>query len=605
MPGLTLWVNPAVSEREFENQYAAAQQAMIHATDYHCNIVLAKTGFCLGYVSYPEYPIEFFRDEDTSIYLEGMIYNKGSEDCHTELKQIAKKIFSGSVDPKKVLEDWVCQTEGEYVIVMVHPSCKDILVFTDPQGRLPLYYYKNDSNFILSRECKFVENLQNNPKFDRIGCAQFLLFSYPLGKRTLMQDINRVVDGTMFRARLQGNNVQTEFSSLFTFNFDDKDTSGKSTDEFAIDLAEIFTDVCREIGSHPAVSQNVLSLSGGRDSRAIASGMVKAGVPLVASTFQNPDGTTTEDVHLAQELADVLNLSWNLFELVPPQQLEMDELVHMKDGLNYVGMAFIIPFMKHIVEKWGRSALYITGDGGDKALPYLHDLGRISNTDQLVDRILRQHSNMPVGLVESFFDIAPGSLTKELRNVVLSYPEEDFVEKGIHYVVYERGRKWLLEGEDRARFFLWQTSPFYSFKFFKKAMQVPNILKVNYLLYEKFQSLLSSECSEIPFANEVKMAKGGISLRFKLMVYKWICNYLPPSLVELSRQLFGKRRSKIVLSEEQNSLFKSLLKDSGELGKLLSSEGLQKVLATGNYATFNNFWTLVTLVKVKRNNRLV
>jgi asparagine synthase (glutamine-hydrolysing) len=239
MPGLTLWINPAVSEHKFGNQYAAAQQTMIHATDYHCNITLAKTGFCLGYVGYPEYPIEFFQDEDASIYLEGMIYNKRSEDYHTELKQIAKKIFSGSADPKKVLEDWVCQTEGEYVVVMVHPSYKDILVFTDPQGRLPLYYYKNDSNFILSRECKFVENLQNNPKFDRIGCAQFFLLGYPLSKRTLMRDINRVVDGTMFRARLQGNNVRTEVSSLFTFNFDDKDTSGKSTDEFAIDLAEI------------------------------------------------------------------------------------------------------------------------------------------------------------------------------------------------------------------------------------------------------------------------------------------------------------------------------------------------------------------------------
>jgi len=604
MPGLTLWVNPAVSEREFVNRYAAAQQTMIHATDYHCNIVLAKPGFCLGYVGYPEYPIEFFRDGDTLIYLEGMVYNKGSEDCHTELKQIAKKIFPNSVNPQEVLQNWVCQTEGEYVIVMIHPCYKDILVFTDPQGRLPLYYYKNDSNFILSRECKFVENLQNNPKFDRIGCAQFLLFCYPLGKRTLMQDINRVVDGTMFRARLQGNNVRTEFSSLFTFNFDDKDTSGKSTDEFAIDLAETFTDVCREIGSHPAVSQNVLSLSGGRDSRAVASGMVKAGVPLAASTFQNSDGTATDDVQLSQKLADMLNFSWNLFEVVPPQQSEMDELVRMKDGLNYVGMAFILPFMKHIVEKWGRSALYITGDGGDKALPDQRIPGRINNIDQLVDRILRYHSSIPVGLAESIFDLAPGSLAEELRNVILSYPEESFVEKGIHYSVYEHGRKWLLEGEDRARFFLWETSPFYSFRFFKKAVQVPNILKANYLLYEKFQSLLSSECSEIPFADEVKYRQTGV-LRFKLMVYKWIRNYLPLTLVELSRQLFGKRRSKIVLSEKQNSLIEPLLKDSGGLGKLLSSEGLQKVLATGDYMIFNSFWTLVTLVKVKRNNRLV
>jgi asparagine synthase (glutamine-hydrolysing) len=398
MPGLTLWINSTVSEREFASRYATAQKAMIHTTDYNCDIVLAKPGFCLGYVCYSEYPIEIFRDGDALIYLEGMVYNKRLEDCRTELKKIAKKIFSDAVNPQEVLQNWVCQTEGEYVIVMVHPNYKVLLVFTDPQSRLPLYYYKNDSNFILSRECKFVENLQKDPKFDRIGCAQLFLLGYPLSKRTLMQDINRVIDGTMFCARLHGNNVQTEVSKLFTFNFDDKDVLGKSIDEFATDLAGTFTDVCREIGSHPAVSQNVLSLSGGRDSRAVASGMVKAGVPLEASTFQKSDGTTTEDVHLAHEIADKLNLSWNLFEIAPPQQSDMDELVRMKDGLNYVGMAFIIPFMKRIIEKWGRNALYITGDGGDKVLPDLRNLGRINNIDQLVDHILRQNANIPVGL---------------------------------------------------------------------------------------------------------------------------------------------------------------------------------------------------------------
>src|SRR4030042_1017721 len=113
-------------------------------------------------------------------------------------------------------------------------------------------------------------------------------------------------------------------------------------------------------------------------------------------------------------------------------------------------------------------------------------------------------------------------------------------------------------------------------------MQVPNILKANYMLYKKFQSLLSPECSKIPFANEVKYGQTGI-IGIKLIMYNWMRNHLPLSLMEMGRQLFGHRRSKIVLSEEQDSMFKSLLsKDSGELGKLISSEGLQKVLETGD-----------------------
>lgn len=598
MPGLTLWINSTVSEPEFNLRYSRAQQAMIFAPDYQAKMEFTKQGCCLGHVNYPEYPIKLVHTDDYMIYFEGRIYNKSWENFRVELNQIAQKIFSTQVNPQTALEQCICQTEGEYVVVIASSQTCDLLIFTDPFGRLPLYYYKDDANLILARESKFVEHIHGNTTFDRIGCAQFLWVGYPLGRRTLIQEVNRSPGGMMLRTRLDGKSVYTQISSLFTFNFDNKDTSGQSIEAYASELAETFTEVCREWGSHPEVSQNILSLSGGQDSRTVAGGMIRAGTPFVAETFTDAAGNyVKKDACIARELARELKLQWHLFELAQPTQSDIDRLIHMKDGLNYAGMAYIIPFMEYLMKKFGRSATYITGDGGDKVLPDLRDPGKVANINQLVQRIVRRHSSMPIELAESIFKLDAGTLTEELRAILADYPEQNLVEKEIHYAIYERGRKWLYEGEDRSRFFLWQTSPFYSFRFFRKAMRVPNDLKKLNRLYAKFQSLLCPKCCEIPNADSGLLVNSMFfKLRLKLGV--WARN-LPLPLKQIARRFGGHPLEKVTPLPENMTLLNTLLKESSGFGELVSPPAVDNFLDNCNRFQFDNFWTLVMLAKLR------
>ena len=40
----------------------------------------------------------------------------------------------------------------------------------------------------------------------------------------------------------------------------------------------------------------------------------------------------------------------------------------MKDGMNYAGMAFILPFFEHLKETYGPQVVYCTGDVGDRSM---------------------------------------------------------------------------------------------------------------------------------------------------------------------------------------------------------------------------------------------
>jgi len=78
----------------------------------------------------------------------------------------------------------------------------------------------------------------------------------------------------------------------------------------------------------------------------------------------------------------------------------------------------------------------------------------------------------------------------------------------VHFLVFERGFKWLFEGEDRNRHFFWSTAPFYGRQVFTRAMRCPANLKANYLVYRLFMEALG------PSLVDVESTTVGPSLRF-------------------------------------------------------------------------------------------
>ena len=59
-----------------------------------------------------------------------------------------------------------------------------------------------------------------------------------------------------------------------------------------------------------------------------------------------------------------------------------------------------------------------------------------------------------------------GTLLESLSQVLTKYPEVEFQQRAVHFAFSQRGRRWLFEGEDRARFFSGRLALFTRLSFF-------------------------------------------------------------------------------------------------------------------------------------------
>ncbi len=367
---------------------------------------------------------------------------------------------------------------------------------------------------MVGRECKFIARISGEAKADRLGWAQYLWLGYPLGKRTLFKGIDRAPGGLFLRANLDRGFPEGGLQQTWVLNLDEKDESQHSATESGAALADLLRSVvATRARAHQSVN-NVLSLSGGHDSRTVAVALRGEECRFFSVSQGLPDSSSRADARVAARVATVLESPWTLIPLAvePPDE---EELVWLKDGLNYVGTAFMLPYLRAIRDRWGADAAYWTGDGGDKVFPDLRPRPFVQSEDSLVSSLVAGHALLDASVAEKMTKVPAGSLISSLRTVISGYPERDARQKGVHFSFYERGRKWLYEGEDRNRFFLWQVSPFYAAPFFRRAMRVPDRFKERYSLYRAAQRHLGTDVIRIPHA-QLGVSVGSMFFPWKL-----------------------------------------------------------------------------------------
>jgi len=501
MPGISLQITAQPTTREALCQFEAAQSHMLHEPDYGQHIHIAENGIIVGHVGYAEYPVTRFSTDAADVVLEGRIYNCSARDLETSIRTLAGTLCQSGADVAMVIRTWLLNHDGEYLIVVVPRHGHEVFVFNDIFGRLPWYHSSSSDRLLISRECKFIVRSSKQSSFDRLAWAQSLWFGYPLGTRTLFQDVEHAPGGVLLKATIGPDRITNSISRLYEFNFDEKDTRDRKVSAWAADLADSFQQAVKLRAGYPEVNKNIISLSGGQDSRAVAAAYDHCDADAIAATFVSEEGHGAGDAVLAEQIAASLGMRWDRIEVPAQDSLQEERLLTLKDGLNYLAMAFILPFMDELVCRWGRGAVYVTGDGGDKVLPNLLPQARQRSDERLVEAILAGHGTLASDKVaESALGLQPGTLRSELLTVLDQYPEKDRRQKAVHFAFDQRARQWLYEGEDRARFFMWETSPFYALPFARMAMSVPDELKAYNRLYRAFQLRLSPTTSKIPDA---------------------------------------------------------------------------------------------------------
>jgi asparagine synthase (glutamine-hydrolysing) len=260
--------------------------------------------------------------------------------------------------------------------------------------------------------------------------------------------------------------------------------------------------------------------------------------------------------------------------------------------MNSASMAFYIPFLEAVKNRYEQNILYLTGDGGDKTLPRILPPLRFKSIDALTRYLINRHYVIPVETVAALLNLGVKDVNQSVYNRISEYPEKNISHRYVHFMIYERGMKWLFEGEDRNRCFLPSATPFYDLEFFSRAMSCPERYKKNHRLYGAFLKKLSPEAAGIVDMNRMAPV---ISSRYRQIdtILSLLSRY-----PEITRRIKSRLSPPTAYNEDSPAVIyiKSVLDQAGVLDDLFDISQLRRICQLPediSRIAFNNLLTIV------------
>lgn len=480
MAGVTLIYQQGQIDTSFLKRIEAAIEKLPEVS-----ILVKEKEFLLLKKSKVNYPVRLIEQQDYVLLVEGKIY--GTDISKDE---VFKTHIEGLHHDNKKEDSlaYLRKMDGEFIIYLFDKIKAKVVVVNDLLGRLPMYYSQSDQ-FILSRDISLVQILIGKLEFDEQGIYEYLRLGYPLGNRTLFKNLYRSAPSSAIELD-KGVHMQSQ-----TISLEDWQESRSIVENQEVDLYEIFEQAVKQ--RLESSTKPVLSLSGGLDSRIIMGEMEKRKQSIAYESFLYENAIIESDVAVVKKLCSLYKKQFGLTELQEWSPGYFDELVDAKYGMNYLGMAFIIPFLKSKAQKYD---LMLTGDGGDKTLAYLFPENTFFKPD-IAHLVLRTNEVTSEKICQQILSFDTTKNEEVMRAHLDNYGYKDAKLNFKHFLIFERTKNWLFEGEDRNRQYLWSTSPFYHPGFFQMVHSMDERKKKHFKLYRSFTQLIHPELNKISNAN--------------------------------------------------------------------------------------------------------
>lgn len=537
------------------------------------DILLEDNYQVLSSITYNTYPIKKIENENLIIYIEGKVYNLPPQEFEDQLF-----IHLGNLELSKDKYDdfnhWLETIDADILIFSFHKKNGSVIIFNDSLGRLPSYYFENNKSLIVSRNTRFVREILESKNFNKMGLAQSLLFGYALGTSTIFKDIQRFKPGTIIKINLF-DNQKSEIVS-FPRNFEEKYDERLSKKKIYEDLTDLFVEGCK---NRSKSNKNVLSLSGGLDSRLVAAGLSKGGDIFTSLTLNDPwkDGEEIGllETQIAEQVSNLCNSKCNVINVKPATGKLFLELLNIKDGNNNLGMSYFLGYLREIQTIFGTDITFFTGDGGDKSVKYQLPVRNLKSYDSLIDYILKIHSFFSIEQVSKFTGIEIDRLRLEIEQILKAFPEKDFNYKYVHFIFSERVNNWLNEGEDRNRYYFWSVTPFYSTQFFDYSMKIRDNLKIRNKAYRELLLRLNPQLLEIKYAN-INWPINSLKAKTYLFV-KDKYNSLPYNSRNFIRKIVKKEKDISKLHYELKDKVYDQFNNTPEINEYFSVSEIKKI----------------------------
>jgi hypothetical protein len=608
MPGLNAIIGFSFNLENKLGQVENALKKMDYDSSYSHSPLYSNSKIGIYFSGYPGYP--YYKTElgDNILIIEGAIYNKTQKTINDELAKILPEIIKNqnNTDP---LTQFIRETDGEFIVYYIDNTASITLVFNDAMGRLPAYSYYDKNQFAIGRSMKFLRGCDPEIDFSDWGLIEYFLYSAPLGDRTVLKNVYRLMPYTLFI--VDNKNGKVDKRILFKYNFDDR-WDDRPLQDYVKDLHDLFVESVSTRAARFKDRKQILSLSGGLDSRANLMGLLKSKVDFQTITFNDHYNQLGRDIPVVKQLVNAYNLKSKIFKLAPENIPDMGKLVFLKDGSGLMGtMGSALDSMAITAREFGRDIVYYVGDEGNYTTAPRYGEAPIKTIPDLVKTIFAKNSLSAFSIEEvaSLFGKTPGEIFDYLCTYFSLYPEKDNIHKIDHFFIWERSFKFTMENQDRVRLFFWPLAPHYGIKYAPYAFKMNNKYLAGWKIYIELLRSLDRNSVRVKYANFGipldspfltqylylrGLATSSETIRKKLLVILRLLRN--PASIGRKREEYGyvdEVRDYIKNPTLKNKMIDSVI-DSNRLNAILANEKyLYKLYAAANMIKF------IDLVKTK------
>ena len=386
-----------------------------------------------------------------------------------------------NINTEEEFKDRISSANGIFSVIIQNE--KSIMLAVDKTRTFPLFYINNENDFIISDDTHYLkENYKNS--LDEIESDEFLSIGHVMGKETLLKNMFQLQSSEFLISNDNGLNQK------FYFDYLTKKIPIKSFDELKSEFLDILRDLIQRIIKFANGRQIVIPLSGGYDSRLIASLLRQANYENVfCFTYGRK---SSYEVIISEKVARELNYKWLFVEYNEqtvdqnyPQSNEFQEfykfasnhtsIFHMQD---YFAVKYL-----HDNKIIKNDAIFVPGHSGDFLGGSHLDKAEIANKNNIIDVIYQKQNILNKKTLNN---------KKVLKEKISSLIEGENIKEEFSYSIdenfnlKERQSKFIVNSQRTYEYFGYQHAiPLWDSKIIDFFKALPLKYKLNSYFYVK------------------------------------------------------------------------------------------------------------------------
>jgi len=228
-------------------------------------------------------------------------------------KQTAQMLADALPCPlrREEAQQFMLRYNGFYALVC--RGADQLLAGVDRLRSVPLFYCLMKGRLYLGDDAEWVREQAGDHSMDPVAREEFQLAGYVTGPDTLFPHVKQLQAGECLLASQSEDGVRLEFHRYYRYLY----TEPGEYDEAALlqELGQVTASSIQRLIDYAAGRQIVVPLSGGYDSRLIASQLKRFGYDNVLTFTYGAAGN--REAKYSKQVADSLGLKWHFVEYTP------------------------------------------------------------------------------------------------------------------------------------------------------------------------------------------------------------------------------------------------------------------------------------------------